>query len=114
MTLPEIKTRPPSRIEIPLQFSRLRDIAYNLWWTWTPQARALFNHMDPACWARYRSNPIELLIDMEPQRWHELADSEDFIRGYRELVERFDGYMAPDQPTWFARREPAGAGPIAY
>ncbi|TDI46087.1 MAG: alpha-glucan family phosphorylase [Acidobacteria bacterium] len=113
MTLPEIKTRPPSRIEIPLQFSRLRDIAYNLWWTWTPQARALFNHIDPACWARYR-NPIELLIDMEPQRWRELADSEDFIRNYRKLVERFDDYLAPDQPTWFERRNQTVAGPIAY
>ena len=113
MTLPEIKTRPPERIQIPLQFGRLRDIAYNLWWTWTPQARALFDGMDPVCWARYR-NPIELLIDMDPQRWHELADSEDFIRGYRNLVERFDGYMAPDQPTWFDQQDQAAMGPIAY
>ncbi|NIL99919.1 MAG: alpha-glucan family phosphorylase [Acidobacteria bacterium] len=113
MALPEIKTRAPERIQIPLQFSRLRDIAYNLWWTWTPQARKLFNGMDRGCWARYR-NPIELLIDMDPQRWHELADSEEFIRGYRDLVERFDGYMASDQPTWFEQRGTATDGPIAY
>jgi starch phosphorylase len=113
MTLPEIKTRPPERIQIPLQFSRLRDIAYNLWWTWTPQARALFDGMDPVCWVRYR-NPIELLIDMDPQRWHELADSETFIRGYRDLVERFDGYMTSDQPTWFEQRKSETEGPIAY
>ena len=113
MTLPEIKTRLPERIQIPLQFSRLRDIAYNLWWTWTPQARALFDGMDPVCWARYR-NPIELLIDMDPQRWHELADSETFIRGYRDLVERFDGYVASDQPTWFERQGSDSDGPIAY
>jgi len=113
MMLPEIKTRPSVRIEIPLQFDRLRDIAYNLWWTWTPPARALFNSMDPACWARYR-NPIELLIDMEPQRWRELGDSEDFIRGYRDIVARFDAYMAPEEPTWFERREQQVDGPIAY
>ena len=87
MPLPQIKTR-PTQIDIPVQFSRLRDIAYNLWWTWTPQARKLFNGMDRDCWTRYR-NPIELLIDMDPQRWHELDDSEEFIRGYRDLVERF-------------------------
>ncbi len=113
MALPEIKTRAPERIQVPLQFSRLRDIAYNLWWTWTPQARKLFNRMDPGCWARYR-NPIELLIDMDPQRWHELDHTEEFIRGYRDLVERFDGYMASDEPTWFEQRGSDGAGPIAY
>ena len=113
MSLPEIKTRPPARIAIPVQFSRLRDIAYNLWWTWTPQARRLFKRIDPACWTRYR-NPIELLIDLEPQRWHELSDSEEFIRAYRDLVERFDHYVAPDQPTWFERAKPTAAGPVAY
>jgi starch phosphorylase len=113
MALPEIKTRAPERIQLPLQFSRLRDIAYNLWWTWTPQARKLFNGMDSGCWARYR-NPIELLIDMDRQRWHELAGSEEFIRGYRDLVERFDGYVASEQPTWFEQRGNAPNGPIAY
>jgi starch phosphorylase len=113
MSLPEINTRPPARIEIPVQFGRLLDIAYNLWWTWTPQARRLFKLIDPACWNRYR-NPIELLIDLEPRRWMELSASEEFIRGYRDLVERFDQYVAPDHPTWFERAKPEEKGPVAY
>ena len=113
MSVSEIKCRPPVRIELPVQFSRLREIAFNLWWTWTPQARALFRSIDPACWQRYR-NPIELLIDIEPARWHELADSQDFIRGYRELVRRFDHYVAPDHPTWYEQNHAEAKAPIAY
>lgn len=108
-----ITTRPPARIAIPIQFGRLLDIAYNLWWTWTPQARRLFKLIDPACWSRYR-NPIELLIDLEPRRWHELSNSLAFIHGYRDLVELFDQYIAPDLPTWFARSNRVATGPVAY
>ena len=113
MMLPEIKTRPPAHIAIPVQFGRLLDIAYNLWWTWTPQARALFKTLDPPCWTRYR-NPIDVLIDLDSQRWHALSGSEEFIRGYRDLVERFDRYVAPEQPTWFERRNGSPGGPVAY
>ena len=78
----EIPTRPAAQIQIPVQFSRLRDIAYNLWWTWSPEAHTLFHMVDPARWVHYR-NPIQLLIDMEPDRWHSLQNNPEFIRAYR-------------------------------
>jgi len=110
----QIRTRPTAAIAIPVQFSRLTDIAYNLFWTWHQPTRQLFHMLDPARWAHYR-NPIELLIDLEPERWHSLQANPDFIRGYRSVVEQFDQYMAPDEPTWFERRYPGYAGgPVAY
>ncbi|HXV77581.1 MAG TPA: alpha-glucan family phosphorylase [Candidatus Polarisedimenticolaceae bacterium] len=110
----EIKTKPTASIEIPVQFSRLMDIAYNLFWAWSQPTRALFDMIDNARWRHYR-NPIELLIDLEPQRWHELQRDRDFIRTYRAIVEEFDLYMAPDEPTWFDSRFPGyDGGPVAY
>jgi starch phosphorylase len=114
MLTSQIRTRPTARIEIPLQFLRLRDMAYNLWWTWSPRAHRLFHSIDPQRWVHYR-NPIELLVDMEPERWQRLQADPDFIRAYREMIERFDLYVAPDEPTWFERAHPGYAGgPIAY
>jgi starch phosphorylase len=99
---------------MPLQFSRLRDMAYNLWWTWSPRAHKLFHTIDRDRWIHYR-NPIELLVDVEPERWHRLQSDPDFIRAYRQVIERFDSYIAPEEPTWFERRNPGyDAGPIAY
>jgi starch phosphorylase len=114
MRVPDIKTRPTAQIEIPVQFSRLRDIAYNMSWSWSQPTRELFHRLDPERWHHYR-NPIELLIDLEPERWHALQRDESFIRNYRSVIEEFDLHMAPDEPTWFDKHYPNyDGGPIAY
>mgnify|MGYP000113778560 CR=1 FL=1 len=64
-------------IELPREVSGLYDLAYNLWWSWTPQARDLFSSIDGAKWALYR-NPVELLINIDPMRWYSLLDDEVF------------------------------------
>ena len=114
MRVPDIRTKPTTQIEIPVQFSRLRDIAYNLSWSWSQPTRELFYLVDPVRWRHYR-NPIELLIDLEPERWHTLQRDESFIRTYRAVVEEFDLHMAPDEATWFDSHYPGyDGGPIAY
>jgi hypothetical protein len=35
---PEIPTLPGAEVDIPREVSRLYDLAYNLWWTWSPSA----------------------------------------------------------------------------
>jgi len=79
MSMPEIRTRHLAKIDLPVQFSRLRDIAYNLWWSWSPNAQALFEVIDHEHWLHYRS-PIEVLIDLDPERWRYLQNSAEFIR----------------------------------
>ena len=93
MILPGIPTKQTASIEIPVQFSRLRDIAYNLWWSWSQPARALFHRIDPIRWKHYR-NPIELLIDLEPERWYVLQRDTGFIRAYRQVVADIMSHMA--------------------
>src|SRR6185436_5188916 len=34
-------------IELPSEMERLRDLAYDLWWSWSPQATRLFTWVDP-------------------------------------------------------------------
>ena len=92
MTELQIPTVPIPALKVPGVFGRLRDIAYNLWWTWSPLAHSLFYKIDPVRWVHYRS-PIQLLINLEPERWLELQNNTEFIRAYRTLVERFDQYM---------------------
>jgi starch phosphorylase len=114
MSFRAIRTKPLARLELPVQFSRLRDIAYNLWWSWSPSAQSLFEMLDQETWQRYRS-PIEVLIDLEPTRWHQLQKDAQFIQAYRELVDDFDSYMVPRQPSWFERSHKAESDTvIAY
>ncbi len=32
---------------MPARISRLYELAYNLWWSWHPEARALYSTLDP-------------------------------------------------------------------
>ena len=58
-------------IELPEGMERLRDLAYDLWWSWSPLATRLFTWIDPDHWRRYH-NPVELLINVEPHHWSRL------------------------------------------
>ena len=46
---------------LPPRLERLRDIAYNVWWAWNPDAVDLFTRIDPELWKRSHSNPVLLL-----------------------------------------------------
>jgi len=101
-------------IELPDEVSRLRDLAYNLWWTWTPAARQLFSAVDHAVWARYR-NPLQLLLNTNSADWEVLVGSDTFMSGYEALVGSFDAYIEGKGSTWFRRRYPDyDGGPFGY
>src|ERR1043166_9580029 len=79
-------------IELPKEVSALRDLAYNLWWSWNPQARRMFAHIQAGLWAIYR-NPVELLINIEPHHWETLLEDDVFIAMYKTVLREFDQYM---------------------
>ena len=108
----KIPTLNVAEIELPREFERLYDLAYNLWWTWTPAARDLFASIDAAKWGLYR-NPVQLLINIEPKQWHPLLESETFRRLYDSVIGELDDYLQR-QDTWYRQQgEPVG-GRIGY
>ncbi len=114
MKLPEIRTLRSVDLEIPVELSRLRDIAYNLWWTWSPLAHLLFNEIQSKRWHHYH-NPIEVLALVEPTRWERLLLDREFMRSYHTLVDEFDSYLAGAETSWFrhAHADYEG-GAVAY
>jgi glycogen phosphorylase len=99
-------------IELPTEVSRLYDLAYNLWWTWTPEARRLFASIDPAAWSHYR-NPVQMLINVEPERWRVLVESEPFMDAFGQVMGDFDRYLDGVGESWFYQQHGAtlpGAG----
>ena len=113
-----IPTQHIAEIELPREFEHLYDLAYNLWWTWTPEARNLFAMIDGAKWALYR-NPVQLLINIDPRQWYSLLENEVFLSHYQQVTQSFHEYLqAGDglgQATWFHRQHgDMGDRPIAY
>lgn len=84
---------------LPAPLERLRDIAYNLWWAWTPGARDLFARIDPVLWEEVRGNPIELLTRVEQKRLDELAGDETVLSHLDAIWTTFQAYMSRE--GWF-------------
>ncbi len=111
--LPHLSTLQVTDLKLPSEVEYLQDLAYNLWWSWTPAALRLFASIDRASWARYR-NPIQLLLNADPKQWETLLRDDDFMSSYTSVVRGLDGYLNFEK-SWFSSRFPEYEGPpIAY
>ncbi|NKB22828.1 MAG: alpha-glucan family phosphorylase [Kiritimatiellae bacterium] len=106
---------PVADIEVPEEFGRLRELAYNMWWSWTPRARRLFASIHNQLWAAYR-NPVQLLINIEPHHWETVSENGHvFMSDYRRVIRDFDRCMDPEADTSFKKMFPDYKGKsVAY
>ncbi|MBI3301319.1 MAG: alpha-glucan family phosphorylase [Deltaproteobacteria bacterium] len=89
----------------PPRISRLSELAYNLWWSWHPEARALFAAIDSTLWTMTAHNPVKLLREVKPVRLLTLAQDPAFLRRYDAVMIVFDAALTA-RDTWFARFAP--------
>ncbi|HET9110239.1 MAG TPA: alpha-glucan family phosphorylase [Ktedonobacterales bacterium] len=99
---------------IPPRIERLYELAYNLWWSWTPSAQALYAQVNANLWERTEHNAVATLAGADPQRLNALAANADFLARYDAVMAEFDAYMRPTS-TWFSEQYPQSADTvIAY
>lgn len=96
---------------LPERLTPLLDIAYNLWWTWTPEAIYLFSDMDRDCWQRVGHNPVALLGAIEQPRLEELSRDEVFIARMEKVRSELERYLS--SKTWYHKSD-GHRGIIAY
>ncbi|MBI2763019.1 MAG: alpha-glucan family phosphorylase [Chloroflexi bacterium] len=102
----------PTVVRVPPALEGLTRLAYNLYWTWHPEAKALFGRLDPVAWGRNRT-PIPVLAG--PVRWAEVLDSSDYMAEYAAVIGAFDRYLANGSGHWFHQQHARELqGPIAY
>ena len=109
---PSIPTLPVRTLRLPAQLEGLERIAYDLYWSWHPQTRALFSRVDRAAWRRFRS-PVAVL--QARRDWTTLLDDTDFMVQYRTLLAAHDAYRSNGKGNWFDRNHGGSLdGPVAY
>src|SRR5574338_1111711 len=113
-----VPTLPGHDFNLPPELEGLDELAYNLWWSWTPRAGALFSRIDATAWSRYR-NPIPVMHGIEAARWAELTADEDFMVDASRLLDEFRRYVENGADSWYPQRVAADPtlafpGPIAY
>jgi starch phosphorylase len=98
MNLGKLAVRP----RIPTAIARLEELAYNLWWSWSVEAQALYGRLDPALWESVNHNPIKILHRIEQEKIDAAAADPAFLKAYADVLAAFDQYMSPDTPSWYS------------
>ena len=96
---------------LPAELAALQRIAYNLWWSWEPEAIGLFQRLDPELWRLTHHNPLEVLGLLQQATLESLLADEGFMSHLARVEERMDEYLAG--ATWYQRHGDPGAA-IAY
>ena len=79
--------------EVPERLAALKDLAYNLWWSWNIEAEMLFRRMDPSLWDEVSHNPRLLLEKIDYKRLLVLEEDEDYLADLDKVQENLKAYL---------------------
>jgi len=92
--------------KLPPQLERLKELAYNIWWSWDPEGRQLFRRLDPDLWERTYHNPVHMLGSVSQDSLAALAEDEGYLSQLERAWQRFRDYM--ESSHRFSHREVEG------
>jgi starch phosphorylase len=88
---------------LPPSLERLRELAYNLRWSWDHETLALFRRLDRDLWEQTGRNPVWMLGLISQQQLAAAASDEAFMAHLDRVCEAFDRYMMNHTTTWYAK-----------
>ncbi len=86
--------------DLPKPLERLKDLAYNLRWSWDHETIVLFRRLDPDLWLETGHNPVWMLGLLSQERLEEASQDGAFMAQFQRVLNDFDAYMQDDK-TWF-------------
>ncbi len=107
-------TEIPKKFRLPRRINRLGELAYNLWWTWNPDAQRLFIKIDRDLWERSNHNPIRFLDEVQRSSLNAVIQDRYYLEYYDQVFRDFDKYMQ-NENTWCSdHHSEFNHRPIAY
>ncbi len=98
---------------LPKSLEPLREIVYNVYWSWNQDAIKLFRRMDRKLWEDSHHNPVILLGKISQERLEELAKDDGFISHMNRIYVQLNVYL--QELTWYQKNVNANDKPyIAY
>ncbi len=105
---------PKTFFDLPERLAGLGELAFNLWWSWHPEARMLFKTLDRQLWKESVHNPVKMLKNLPKEILEAAASDPEYLRHYGAVLARFRHYVNT-RGEWFRETIPdPGSQPIAY
>jgi starch phosphorylase len=93
-------------LKLPERIKGLEQLAYNLWWSWNPEARYLFRRIDRFVWERVGENAVLFLYRVDHERLQWASFDAEFLKAYDMVMARFETYLDSEEQTWVAKNAP--------
>jgi starch phosphorylase len=92
----------------------LRELAYNLWWSWNPAAQQIFHELSPFFWEHSNHNAVEVVNWISGQELRERLRDDAFFAKVARVCEDFQAYLKRKE-TWTKKNAPGLLkAPVAY
>ena len=78
---------------IPAELACLSEMARNIWWSWTPEAREMFKSLNPTLWKECGLNPVLMLERLSYETLVELSKDEAVLARINGVYKMFREYM---------------------
>lgn len=99
---------------LPPQLDCLKELAFNLRWTWDHETIHLFKRLDHDLWESTGHNPVLMLGTISQVRLDEAAKDEGFLAHLDRICQRHYEYLK-NQGTWYKKQQrQASKDVIAY
>jgi starch phosphorylase len=84
---------------LPEALKPLDEIAHNMWWSWSHEAKELYKAMDEQLWHDVIQNPVLMLSRISYKKLELLAQDKKFLAQMNAVYKEFRAYMdvEPDQ-----------------
>ena len=87
---------------LPENLEKLRELAYNIHWSWNPDARELFRRLDRELWDDTNHNPVMILGRISQERLEEISHDDGFIAHLHRVHNKLNEYLT--EKTWFQKK----------
>ena len=86
-------------VSLPDRINRLEELAYDLWWSWTPAARNVFRRLDYPLWRATAHNPVKMLQLMPSGTIERAVSDSPWLANFDQVMARLDAARTA-QHTW--------------
>jgi starch phosphorylase len=87
---------------LPRHLEAMRELAYNLSWTWSHDTIELFRRLDQDLWEETGHNPLLMLSLLDQQKIDEMAKDDGFLVHFERVKRDFKTYLGNRKP-WYQR-----------
>lgn len=78
---------------VPEPLKRLDELAHNIWWSWNPKCKELFQNIDPELWTAVGHNPVLMLERLNYEKLEAMSKDVFLLDSMNAIYDKFRAYI---------------------